>query len=175
MVPTDGATWTRQQPAVTVCIPTYNRRELLSRSLQSVLDQSLEDAEIIISDNASTDDTEEYVRSIGDPRVRYSRLPSNIGLFGNLSRCLSLGTGRYRVMLPDDDSMLPGNLEAKVRFLDANPAPASSTPPSATWTRAPSRSARPRTGPGWRATPWSPGSPSCAARWGSAGSSVSRR
>ncbi len=83
MVPTDGATWTRQQPAVTVCIPTYNRRELLSRSLQSVLDQSLEDAEIIISDNASTDDTEEYVRSIGDPRVRYSRLPSNIGLFGN--------------------------------------------------------------------------------------------
>ncbi len=112
---------TGQQPAVTVCIPTFNRRELLSRSLQSVLEQSLEDAEIIISDNASTDDTEEYVRSIRDPRVRYDRLPTNIGLFGNLSRCLSLGTGRYRVMLPDDDSMLPGNLEAKVRFLDAHP------------------------------------------------------
>ncbi|GAB3265691.1 glycosyltransferase family 2 protein [Kineosporia babensis] len=113
---------TRTRPAVTVCIPTFNRRELLSRSLQSVLDQSLEDAEIIVSDNASTDDTEEYVRSIRDPRVRYDRLPTNIGLFGNLSRCLSLGSGRYRVMLPDDDSMLPGNLEAKVRFLDANPS-----------------------------------------------------
>ncbi|MBT0767431.1 glycosyltransferase family 2 protein [Kineosporia sp. J2-2] len=112
---------TVHQPAVTVCIPTFNRRELLSRSLQSVLDQSLEDAEIIVSDNASTDDTEEYVRSIRDPRVRYDRLPTNIGLFGNLSRCLTLGTGRYRVMLPDDDSMLPGNLAAKVAFLDANP------------------------------------------------------
>ncbi|GLY31150.1 glycosyltransferase family 2 protein [Kineosporia sp. NBRC 101731] len=113
---------TQAQPAVTVCIPTFNRRELLSRSLGSVLDQSFEDVEIIVSDNASTDDTEDYVRSIGDPRIRYDRLPSNIGLFGNLSRCLTLGTGRYRVMLPDDDSMLPGNLEAKVAFLDAHPS-----------------------------------------------------
>lgn len=109
-------------PAVTVCIPTYNRRELLAASLQSVRDQSLQDVEIIVSDNASTDDTGDYVRSLNDPRVRYDRLEENIGLFGNLSRCLQLGSGRYRVMLPDDDLMLPGNLEAKVRFLDENPS-----------------------------------------------------
>jgi glycosyltransferase involved in cell wall biosynthesis len=109
-------------PAVTVCIPTYNRRKLLMASLQSVLHQSLHDVEIIISDNASTDDTEEYVRSLDDPRIRYDRLPENIGLFGNLSRCLRLGSGRYRVVLPDDDLMLPGNLESKVRFLDQNPS-----------------------------------------------------
>ncbi|GAB6900429.1 glycosyltransferase family 2 protein [Kineosporia succinea] len=112
---------TTHRPAVTVCIPTFNRRELLARSLRSVLDQSWEDAEIIVSDNASTDGTEDYVRSLDDPRLRYDRLPSNIGLFGNLSRCLGLGSGRYRVVLPDDDSMLPGNLAAKVAFLDANP------------------------------------------------------
>ena len=111
-----------ERPAVTVCIPTYNRRKLLSASLQSVLDQSWPDAEIIVSDNASTDDTQEYVRSIDDPRLRYDRLDENIGLFGNLTRCLHLGTGRYRVMLPDDDLMLPGNLEAKVRFLDQHPS-----------------------------------------------------
>jgi glycosyltransferase involved in cell wall biosynthesis len=111
-----------ENPAVTVCIPTYNRRELLATSLQSVRDQSLENVEIIVSDNASTDDTGDYVRSLNDPRVRYDRLPENIGLFGNLSRCLQLGSGRYRVVLPDDDLMLPGNLEAKVRFLDENPS-----------------------------------------------------
>jgi glycosyltransferase involved in cell wall biosynthesis len=111
-----------ESPAVTVCIPTYNRRELLAASLQSVRDQSLENVEIIVSDNGSTDDTGDYVRSLNDPRVQYSRLPENIGLFGNLSRCLQLGSGRYRVMLPDDDLMLPGNLAAKVAFLDQNPS-----------------------------------------------------
>ena len=111
-----------EKPAVTVCIPTYNRRELLAGSLRSVLEQSRPDVEIIVSDNASTDGTEAYVRSIDDPRLRYDRLEQNIGLFGNLSRCLRLGRGRYRVMLPDDDLMLAGNLERKVRFLDQNPS-----------------------------------------------------
>ena len=108
-------------PTVTVCIPTYNRSGLLRSSLQSVLWQSLRDVEVIVSDNASTDDTEEVVRSLGDPRVVYDRNPVNIGLFGNMSRCLRLGTGRYRVVLPDDDLMLPGNLERKVAFLERHP------------------------------------------------------
>jgi glycosyltransferase involved in cell wall biosynthesis len=110
------------KPVVTVCIPTYNRRELLSASLQSVRQQSFSDIEIIVSDNGSTDDTGDYVRSLNDPRIRYDRLEQNIGLFGNLSRCLQLGQGKYRVMLPDDDLMLPGNLESKVQFLEQNPS-----------------------------------------------------
>jgi glycosyltransferase involved in cell wall biosynthesis len=111
-----------ERPAVTVCIPTYNRCETLASSLESVLRQSWRDTEIIVSDNASTDGTEEYVRSIDDPRLRYERLERNIGLFGNLSRCLQLGTGQFRVMLPDDDLMLPGNLEQKVRFMMEHPS-----------------------------------------------------
>jgi glycosyltransferase involved in cell wall biosynthesis len=111
-----------EQPAVTVCIPTYNRRDLLAASLDSVLAQSAADVEIIVSDNASTDGTEAYVRSIDDPRLHYDRLEQNIGLFANLTRCLRLGRGRYRVVLPDDDLMLAGNLESKLRFLDRNPS-----------------------------------------------------
>jgi glycosyltransferase involved in cell wall biosynthesis len=111
-------------PTVTVCIPTYNRAGLLRTSLQSVLWQSLRDVEVIVSDNASTDDTEEVVRSLRDPRVVYDRNPENVGLFANLSRCLSLGSGRYRVVLPDDDLMLPGNLERKVAFLERHPTAA---------------------------------------------------
>ena len=111
----------RRSPVVTVCIPTYNRSSLLRSSLQSVLWQSLRDIEVIVADNASTDDTEAVVRSFDDPRVVYQRHPENIGLFANLSYGLTAGTGRYRVVLPDDDLMLPGNLERKVRFLDEHP------------------------------------------------------
>ena len=111
-------------PTVTVCIPTYNRSALLRSSLQSVLWQSLRDVEVIVSDNASTDDTEDVVRSFRDPRVVYDRNPENVGLFANLSRCLRLGSGRYRVVLPDDDLMLPGNLARKVEFLERHPTAA---------------------------------------------------
>ena len=110
------------QPTVTVCIPTYNRRHLLSSSLRSVLEQDFEDVEIIVLDNASTDGTADFVASIDDPRLRYEPTTENIGLFGNLTRALRLGSGKYRVMLPDDDLMLPGNLRAKVTFLEANPS-----------------------------------------------------
>ena len=110
------------RPLVTVCIPTYNRPEMLRASLQSVLWQSLRDIEVIVSDNASSTDTEAVVAAFGDPRVRIDRLDHNIGLHGNLSRCLRLGSGRYRVMLPDDDLMLPGNLEAKAAFFEAHPS-----------------------------------------------------
>ena len=55
------------QPTVTVCIPTYNRPEMLRASLQSVLWQSYRDIEVIVSDNASVTDTFEVVESFADP------------------------------------------------------------------------------------------------------------
>jgi glycosyltransferase involved in cell wall biosynthesis len=106
---------------VTVCIPTHNRPDMLRQSLQSVLWQSYPEFEVIISDNASTTDTEAVVAEFGDPRVHLDRLPSNIGQFRNMSRALHVGSGTYRLMLPDDDLMLPGNLERKVAFFDAHP------------------------------------------------------
>lgn len=108
-------------PTVTVCIPTFNRPDMLRASLQSVLWQSFRDIEVIVSDNASETDTVEVVESFGDPRVRIDRLDHNIGLFGNLSRCLHLGRGKYRIMLPDDDLMLPGNIESKVAVFETHP------------------------------------------------------
>lgn len=110
--------WTR--PRVTVSIPTRNRAAFLREALSSVLDQTFTDIEVIVSDNASTDDTKRVVTSFNDPRVCYSPLPENIGLHGNLSRCLHLGTAPYVSILPDDDFMLPRNLERKVEVLDRN-------------------------------------------------------
>ena len=110
-----------EQPLVTICIPTYNRPEMLRQSLQSVLWQSYRHLEVVVSDNASDTDAAAVVDSFGDARVRVARLDTNIGLHGNLSRCLHLGTGTYRMMLPDDDLMLPGNVESKVVFFETHP------------------------------------------------------
>lgn len=108
-------------PIVTVCIPTYNRPVMLRSAIESAVTQSIRDIEVIVSDNASTDDTEDVVRSFSDSRLTYDRLSTNIGLHGNLTRCLHLGRGKYRVVLHDDDLMLPSNLERKARLLDENP------------------------------------------------------
>ena len=80
-------------PIVSVCIPTYNRAPLLAQAIQSVLGQTLQDFELLISDNASTDDTEAVVRSFDDPRIRYVRNEINLGGRANYDRCLQLASG----------------------------------------------------------------------------------
>jgi glycosyltransferase involved in cell wall biosynthesis len=109
-------------PRVTVTIPTYNRAPRLRRTLGSVLEQSFDDVEVFVSDNASDDDTASVVASFGDPRVHYLRNERNLGHFVNLSVGLHAGTAPYLTVLPDDDVMLPGHLEQKVAFLDEHPA-----------------------------------------------------
>ena len=106
---------------VTITIPTYNRAHLLGATIRSVLEQSFGDFELFISDNASTDGTEAVVRDFEDPRITYLRNDENRGHFWNMSRGLHLGGAPYVAMLPDDDAMLPGNLEKKVAVLDSDP------------------------------------------------------
>lgn len=90
---------------VSIGLPTYNRVDLLSRAIDSVLRQTHSDLELVISDNASTDDTqrvcEEYARR--DARIRYIRQPENIGLTGNFNGVLSAAKGEYFLWLADDD------------------------------------------------------------------------
>jgi glycosyltransferase involved in cell wall biosynthesis len=109
------------RPRVTVAIPTRNRAEFLKECLQSVLSQTLQDIEVFVSDNASTDDTETVVKSFDDERVTYSPLKEDVGQYGNMTRCLHLGSAPYLTLLTDDDTMLPENLERKVPILDENP------------------------------------------------------
>jgi glycosyltransferase involved in cell wall biosynthesis len=108
-------------PRVTVSIPTHNRARFLRESIASALAQTLTEIEVIVSDNASADETPDVVASFSDPRLRYERLERNIGLHGNLSRALHLGSAPYVTILQDDDLMLPENLERKVAALEAHP------------------------------------------------------
>ena len=83
-------------PAVSVCIPTYNYARFLGSAIESVIAQTFEDFELIVSDNASTDDTQAVIASYDDPRIRAYRNDHNLGLFGNFSRCLELKKRRHR-------------------------------------------------------------------------------
>ena len=106
---------------MTVAIPTFNRARLVRQAIESALAQTLDAIEVIVSDNASSDETPEVVASFDDARLRYERLDENIGLHGNLTRALTIGTAPYVAILQDDDLMLPENLARKVAVLDANP------------------------------------------------------
>ena len=65
-------------PKVTVCLPTYNRAHYLREAIESVLSQTFQDFELLICDNASTDETSEVVKSFRDARIRYVRHSRNI-------------------------------------------------------------------------------------------------
>lgn len=109
-------------PKVSVCIPTYNRAAYLGQCLSSILGQTIQDYEVIVSDNCSTDATGDVVRAVGDPRVRYFRNDRNLGVFPNMNRCLELATGDYVCILHDDDVYSPCFLEREVELLDRYPS-----------------------------------------------------
>jgi glycosyltransferase involved in cell wall biosynthesis len=107
-------------PAVSVGIPVFNGESYLEVAISSVLAQSFEDLELIISDNASTDRTAEICQDYAarDRRVRYFRNPQNLGAAPNYNRALSHARGRYFKWLAHDDRITPTYLAKTVRVLD---------------------------------------------------------
>jgi glycosyltransferase involved in cell wall biosynthesis len=101
------------KPLVSIAIAAYNRAHLIGRTLDSLLRQSVADFELIISDDASSDGTrqvcERYANA--DPRVRYSRNDSRLGLAKNCSHVLSLTSGEFVVLAGDDDVYEPNFLD----------------------------------------------------------------
>lgn len=108
-------------PPVSVCIPTYNYARFLGQAIESVLSQTWGDFELIVSDNASTDETQEVVASFGDDRIRSYRNDRNLGLFGNFTRCLELAQGELVKFVCSDDWLDPRYLERTVPVMRAHP------------------------------------------------------
>ena len=88
---------------VTVSIPTYNRARFIGKAVDSVLAQTYKDIEILIIDNASTDDTQKIISSFDDNRIKYVKNEENIGIIGNWNKCIGLAQGQYLMILGDDD------------------------------------------------------------------------
>jgi glycosyltransferase involved in cell wall biosynthesis len=105
-----------------VGLPVYNGLPYLEQSIDSLRRQDLEDLEIIVCDNASTDGTADLVRdlAIADPRIRYVRNPENIGASNNYNKAFGLARGRYFRWTASDDFVSPGVLSRCVAALEAN-------------------------------------------------------
>jgi glycosyltransferase involved in cell wall biosynthesis len=110
-------------PLVSVGVPVYNGEATIARALDSLLAQDLDDVEIIICDNASTDATPQICAGYAarDPRIALHRNPRNLGLAGNYNRTLELARGRYFKWATHDDWHDPRSLRLTVDALGAVP------------------------------------------------------
>jgi glycosyltransferase involved in cell wall biosynthesis len=106
---------------VTVLMSVHNDRLYLPDAVNSVLRQTLDDFELLVIDDASTDGSGEFLRTLTDPRVRLVRNEQNLGLTKSLNRGLSLATGRYVARMDADDVCMPDRLRRQAALLDARP------------------------------------------------------
>ncbi|MBQ8434534.1 MAG: glycosyltransferase family 2 protein, partial [Oscillospiraceae bacterium] len=103
---------------LSVCIPTYNRSKLLKLTLDSVLAQINDEVELIVCDNASSDNTQELMNEyVSKYNISYYRSDKNRGMDYNFLQCLKNATGEYIQLLSDDDVLLPGAIEKLLNLI----------------------------------------------------------
>ena len=105
---------------ISVCIPTYNRVNLLPQAIESVLAQIYQDWELIICDDGSQDGTLELMAAYKDKRIKYVRHPENIGKSNNMRSGFNAATGTYFIKFDDDDRLTPKFLAKTVAILESN-------------------------------------------------------
>ncbi|MEM9807681.1 MAG: glycosyltransferase family 2 protein [Cyanobacteria bacterium P01_D01_bin.56] len=108
-------------PKVSICIPTYNRAQILPYAVESVLNQTYKDFELIICDDASPDNTAEVVAQWQDSRIRYIRHPQNIKRSRNMRSGYDAAQGDYFIKFDDDDALTPTFLERTISVMEAQP------------------------------------------------------
>jgi glycosyltransferase involved in cell wall biosynthesis len=111
------------RPVVSVVIPTYNRAALVARAIRSVLAQTVGDIEVLVVDDASSDDTAGVVRKIQDPRLTYLRLPVRRGGPAARNAALAVTRGAYVAFLDSDDEWLPDKLQRQLEVFRTSPYP----------------------------------------------------
>jgi len=104
----------RERIDVSVIIPAYNSADILPRAIQSVLNQTFRNFEVIVVDDASTDDTEHVVRSLGDDRIQYIRHKTNKGASSARNTGISIATGEFIAFLDADDEWVRKKLERQI-------------------------------------------------------------
>ncbi len=107
---------------LTIAIPTYNRRKTLETTLKSVLSQITDDVELLVSDNASTDDTKEYMKNVLKkyPYVKFFRNNVNLGSDENFRLCMERASGKFVLILSDDDYFLDNGVNNILNVIKSN-------------------------------------------------------
>lgn len=106
---------TMDYPILSICIPTYNRSEYLLRTIEAIAQQLQSSVEVVICDNASTDDTarivNEYIQAHPTLHIRFLQNAENIGFDRNVLRVVQEAAGEYCWLLSDDDIILESSLQ----------------------------------------------------------------
>lgn len=109
------------QPLVTIALPVYNGAETLIIAVHSILIQSFNDWELIILNDASTDDSLSVMRSFNDSRIRLVEGEENLGLSARLNMAMDLARGEYFARMDQDDISFPQRLEKQFTYLQMHP------------------------------------------------------
>lgn len=109
-------------PLISICIPTYNGDKFLNTCIDSAINQSYRNIEIIMVDDGSIDNTYDIIRHYAakDERIKIFRNEKNLGLVGNWNRCLEVSSGEWIKFLFQDDYLAPECIEVMVKTIEAN-------------------------------------------------------
>lgn len=112
-----------KKPKVSVLMLTYERANILSSAIDSILNQTYKDFELIILNDGSTDNTDEIIKPYlkKDKRIRYYQNSSNKGIPYSRNKALKLARGKYITFMDDDDYSYPTKLEKQVAFIKSSP------------------------------------------------------
>jgi len=108
-------------PQVSVIIPSYNHEAFIEECIESVLQQTFQDFEIIITDDGSSDGTVAKIEEFIDPRIKLFRHSVNQGACVAANNCLAHSQGQYIAMLSSDDAWMAEKLEIQVDYLNSHP------------------------------------------------------
>lgn len=112
------------RPRLSICIPTFNRAEILRKTLEHLHQVCDADVEIAVTDNASPDHTQQVIEEFR-PKFRFYRTlrhGKNLGPAKNGASAMSLATGKYVYMLSDDDAIYYDGLQTAIRLMEDEPA-----------------------------------------------------
>lgn len=105
-------------PIISVVIPSYNRGHCLKKCLESVLNQTFQDIEVIVVDDASTDETNALIMALSDPRIRYIAHEVNRGGAAARNTGIKAAQGEFVAFLDSDDTWVPQKLEKQLALLN---------------------------------------------------------
>ena len=108
-------------PLVTVLMPTYKGARYLAETIDSVLNQTFRDFEFLIINDCSPDDTDAVIARYDDPRIRYVKNETNLGISGSSNKGFQLADGKYIVRQDHDDIALPDKLRLQVEYMESHP------------------------------------------------------
>lgn len=106
---------------ISVLLPVFNSEKYLKEAIQSILNQTFENFELIIINDRSTDNSLRIIKSYLDPRIKLISNRKNMGVAKSLNRGLNMAKGKYIIRMDADDVCLKGRFKKQVKFLENNP------------------------------------------------------